>query len=103
METTEAGVPDLDHGCGDRIRVYVNPYTIVTSVDPSNPSAPDIAVKLDDFDRLQMRRVRELAEKYKTRIHSDAFGGMVRMVYKEEYALLGPDVHLQHCRGLTFR
>jgi 5-methylthioadenosine/S-adenosylhomocysteine deaminase len=102
METTEAVIQTWNHGADDRIRVYVNPYTIVTSVDPSNPSPPDIAVELTDFDRLQMRRVRELAKKYDTRIHSDAFGGMVRMVYKEEYALLGPDVHLQHCMGITF-
>jgi 5-methylthioadenosine/S-adenosylhomocysteine deaminase len=102
METTEAVIQTWNHGAGDRIRVYVNPYTIVTSVDPSNPSAPDIAIELTDFDRLQMKRVRELALKYHTRIHSDAFGGMVRMVYKEDYALLGPDVHLQHCMGITF-
>jgi 5-methylthioadenosine/S-adenosylhomocysteine deaminase len=102
METTEAVIQAWNHAAGDRIRVYVNPYTIVTSVDPSNPSAPDVAVELTDFDRFQMKSVRELAEKYQTRIHSDAFGGMIRMVYEEDYALLGPDVHLQHCMGISF-
>jgi len=102
METTETVIQTWHHGANDRIRVFVNPYTIVTSVDPSNPSPPDIAVTLTDFDRLQMRRVRELAQKYHTRIHSDAFGGMIRMVYKEDFALLGPDVHLQHCMGISF-
>jgi 5-methylthioadenosine/S-adenosylhomocysteine deaminase len=102
METTETVIKAWNHGANDRIRVFVNPYTIVPSVDPSNPTAPDLAVTLTDFDRLQMRRVRELAQKYNTRIHSDAFGGMIRMVYKEDFALLGPDVHLQHCIGISF-
>ena len=44
-----------------------------------------------------------MAEKYNTRIHTDAFGGMVHLAYQDkENALLGPDVHLQHCTGLSF-
>jgi len=51
---------------------------------------------------MQGRRVKELAAKYGTRIHSDAFAGHVRMAWQDpETAILGPNVHLQHCIGLS--
>jgi 5-methylthioadenosine/S-adenosylhomocysteine deaminase len=98
---TEAVIQEWHHGAGDLIRVFVTPFTIVTSVDPSNPTAADLATALTDHDRLQARRVREIAARWRTRIHSDAFAGMVRMAAKDEYALLGPDVHIQHLRGIS--
>jgi cytosine/adenosine deaminase-related metal-dependent hydrolase len=81
--------------------VFVTPFTIVTSLDPSNPTPPDAATSLTAHDRLQAKRVREIAAKWKTRIHSDAFAGMVRMAARDENALLGPDVHIQHLRGIS--
>jgi cytosine/adenosine deaminase-related metal-dependent hydrolase len=98
----EAVIEACHHSQGDRIRAFITPFTIVPSVDPSNPSTPDVATALTDHDRLQARRVREIAAKWKTRIHSDAFAGMVRMAAQDqEHALLGPDVHLQHCIDLS--
>ena len=102
MAGTEAVLQAWHHAAGDRIRVFVTPFTIVPSLDPSNPTTPDLATHLTDHDRAQARRVRELAARYGTRIHSDAFGGMVRLAAKDlEHALLGPDVHLQHCLALS--
>jgi cytosine/adenosine deaminase-related metal-dependent hydrolase len=100
---TEAVIETWHHAGDDHIRVFVTPFTIVTSVDPSNPTPSDAATALTDHDRLQARRVREIAERWKTRIHSDAFAGMVRMAAKDEYALLGPDVHIQHLRGISLQ
>jgi cytosine/adenosine deaminase-related metal-dependent hydrolase len=98
----EAVIEAVDHADDDLIRAFITPFTIVPSVDPSNPTSPDLATTLTEHDRLQARRVREVARKWKTRIHSDAFGGMVRMAIQDrEGALLGPDVHLQHCRGIS--
>ena len=101
MDGTEAVVQTWNHGADDRIRVFVTPFTMITSVDPSNPSAPDVATHLTEHDRLQSRRVRELAARYQTRIHTDAFAGMVRLAAQDEWALLGPDVHVQHLRGIS--
>jgi cytosine/adenosine deaminase-related metal-dependent hydrolase len=101
MDGTEAVIQTWHGGADDRIRVFVTPFTIVTSVDPSNPTPSDLATALSSHDRLQARRVRELASKYATRIHSDAFGGMVRMARQDDCALLGPDVHVQHCLALS--
>ena len=101
MAGAEAAI-EACHGAHEgRVRAFVTPFTILTSIDPSNPTPADQATTLTDHDRLQARRVRRLAEKHKTRIHSDAFGGMVRLAARDEAALLGPDVHLQHCRGIT--
>jgi 5-methylthioadenosine/S-adenosylhomocysteine deaminase len=102
LEGMEGVIQTWNHGANDRIRAYAAPFVIVTSVNPSFPTPPDIAIGLSEHDRLQMRRIREIAQKYHTRIHSDAFGGMIQMCYKDPYALLGPDVHLQHCRGISF-
>lgn len=90
-----------NHGASDRIRVYITPFLIVPSLDSSGPTPPDIAPVLTAHDRLQARKVREVAEKYQTRIHSDAFGGMVKLASQDEYGLLGPDVSLQHCNGIS--
>jgi cytosine/adenosine deaminase-related metal-dependent hydrolase len=103
MDGTEAVVQTWNHGADDRIRVFVTPFTMITSVDPSNPSAPDVATHLTEHDRLQSRRVRELAAKYQTRIHTDAFAGMVRLAAQDEWGLLGPDVHVQHLRGISLQ
>jgi 5-methylthioadenosine/S-adenosylhomocysteine deaminase len=98
---TEAVIEAWHHGADDRIRVFVTPFTIVTSIDPSNPSPADAATTLTEHDRLQARRVREIAAHWNTRIHSDAFAGMVRVAARDENALLGPDVHIQHLRGIS--
>jgi cytosine/adenosine deaminase-related metal-dependent hydrolase len=99
---TEAVIETVNGSSDGRIRVFVTPFTIVPSVDPSNPSTPDKAVVLTADDRMQARRVRETARKWGLRIHSDAFAGQVRMAFQDkENGLLGPDVHLQHCIGLS--
>lgn len=98
----EAVIESIDGSADERILVYLTPFTIVPSVDPSNPSTPEFATSLTADDRLHARRVRETARKHGVRIHSDAFGGMVRMAAQDrENAILGPDVHLQHCIGLS--
>ncbi|MCF1741392.1 amidohydrolase family protein [Paradevosia shaoguanensis] len=102
IEGTEA-VIEAVHGSADgRIKVYLTPFTIVPSVDPSNPTTPDKAVNLTADDRMQARRVRETARKWGVRIHSDAFAGQIRMAFQDkENMLLGPDIHLQHCIGIS--
>ncbi len=100
---TEAVIETWHHGANDRIRVFVTPFTIITSLDPSNPTTADVATTLTEHDLLQSRRVREIAARWKTRIHTDAFAGMVRLAAKDEWALLGPDVHIQHLRGISLQ
>ena len=101
MQGTEGVLQQCHHTANDLIRAFVTPFTIVPSLSTWGHSAPETATHLTDFDRKQSRAVRELAAKYHTRIHSDAFGNLIRLAAKDEYALLGPDVILQHCLGIT--
>lgn len=102
MEGAEAAIQTLDGTDDGRIRVYLTPFTIVPSIDPSNISTPDQAVFLTPDDRMHARAVRELARKYGIRLHSDAFAGHIRLAFQDkENALLGPDIHLQHCWGIS--
>jgi cytosine/adenosine deaminase-related metal-dependent hydrolase len=102
LEGAEAVIENLNGTADGRIKVFLTPFTIVPSVEPSNASTPDLAVTLTDNDRMQARRIRETARKWGVRIHSDAFAGQIRMAWQDkENALLGPDVHLQHCWGIS--
>jgi 5-methylthioadenosine/S-adenosylhomocysteine deaminase len=102
IEGSEAVIEALNGGADGRIKVFLTPFTIVPSVEPSNASSPDHAVKLTENDRYQARRVRETARKWGVRLHSDAFAGQIRMAFQDkENALLGPDIHLQHCWGIS--
>ena len=102
IEGSEAVIETLNGTSDGRIQVYLTPFTIVPSVEPSNASSPDQAVKLTEGDRMQARRVRETARKWGVRLHSDAFAGQIRMAFQDkENALLGPDIHLQHCWGIS--
>jgi 5-methylthioadenosine/S-adenosylhomocysteine deaminase len=103
LQGAEAVIEALNHANEDRTRAFITPFVIVTSVEPSGPTSPGRLHGLTEHDRYQAKRIREIARKYKTRIHSDAFGGMIHLAVQDwKNALLGPDVHLQHCRGISF-
>ncbi|WEK51614.1 MAG: amidohydrolase family protein [Candidatus Kaistia colombiensis] len=98
----EAVIETVNGTAEGRIQAFLTPFTIMPSVDPSNPTTPDRAVRSTEADRMQGRRIKEVAAKHGVRIHSDAFGGHVRMAWQDpESAILGPNVHLQHCIGLS--
>ncbi|EYT82242.1 hydrolase [Streptomyces sp. Tu 6176] len=104
MAGAEETVAAWHNGADGRVRVCVTPYTMIPSLDPSGPTTPDRATRLTAQDRQQSERVRDLAARYGTRIHTDAFGGMVELAHRlDPDALLGPDVHFQHGFGLSPR
>ncbi|TWA37429.1 amidohydrolase family protein [Sinorhizobium medicae] len=82
MEGAEAVIESLNGTSEGRIKVFLTPFTIVPSVEPSNASTPDFAVNLTEDDRMQARRIRETARKWGVRIHSDAFAGQIRMAWQ---------------------
>ena len=102
MEGAEAAIQTLDGSDGGRIRVYLTPFTIVPSIETSNISTPDQAIALTPDDRMHARAVRDMARKHGVRLHSDAFAGHIRLAWQDkENMLLGPDIHLQHCWGIS--
>ena len=102
MIGTEESIKATNHSHKGMIRAYVAPFVLLTSTNQSGLTDPDIATNLTAHDRYMMKSVRDLAKKEKTRIHTEAFGGMIRLAVKDENALLGPDVHLQHCTGISY-
>ncbi len=101
LEVTDETVAKLHHSYNDTIRAFTAPFVLVTSVEGSEPTPPELAAQLTDHDRVMMTAIREIARDRKTRIHTEAFGGMVRLAAQHKDALLGPDVHLQHCMGIS--
>lgn len=102
MENTEEAIIRTNHTHNDLIRAFVTPFVMVSSVDPSSPTPPDEAVRLTEQDKRMMKWVREIAKRQKTRIHTEAFGGMIRIAAQCDTPLLGEDVHVQHCTGISF-
>ena len=101
LAVTEDVVRELDGARDGLTRVFVTPFTIVPSLYPSGPSTPHQAVRLTEADRVHGAAVLDLAKRTGTRIHSDAFGGHVRLAMQDpDTAILGPQVHLQHGVGL---
>jgi cytosine/adenosine deaminase-related metal-dependent hydrolase len=102
LYSLESVIEQLNNSNNGKTKAYVAPFGVVTSVDPSAPTPADRCVKLTEHDLMQAKDMRRIAKKYNTRIHTDGFGGMIHLAYQDkENALLGPDVHLQHCTGLT--
>jgi len=102
MIGTEESIKATNHSYEDMIRTFVAPFVLLTSTNQSGVTDPDIATNLSTHDKYMMKSIREMAKKHRTRIHTEAFGGMIRLAIKDENALLGPDVHLQHCTGISY-
>lgn len=102
MEKTEEAIELVNHSHNDLIRGYVAPFVLISSVNGSSPTVPDEAVAPTEQDRKLMKAVRAVARRQHTRIHTEAFGGMIRLAAMCDDALLGDDVHIQHCRGISF-
>lgn len=81
-------------------KIFVTPYKILSSL--TNETDAEKVLSLSELDKRSSYEMRRIASKYKTRIHTDAFKGMVKLASSDENALLGEDVHLQHCQGLSF-
>lgn len=74
LKGAEGVIEALNHSNEDRIRACITPFVIMNSVDPSKPTPTDKLYGLTDHDRYQAKKIREIARKYDTHIHSDAFG-----------------------------
>jgi cytosine/adenosine deaminase-related metal-dependent hydrolase len=103
IDSLETIIRELNHTNGDRIRAFVGPYGLLPTTSASFPNPADKLVELTDFDKKQMKEMWRIARKYNTRIHTECYGGSIYLMYKDkENAILGPDVHLQHCSGSSF-
>lgn len=80
---------------------YVAPFGLITSINPSGATPESELTLLTEHDVRQARAMRRIADKYRTRIHTDCFGGMIRLAMQQpDDMLLAPDIHVQHCTAL---
>lgn len=103
MENTEALLNTLHLKQDGLERVFVTPFTIVPSIPTWGKSMPEVTDRLTQFDRMQQKAVVALAKKYKTNIHTDAFGNGIELMSRSDDPILGENVLLQHCYDLNWR
>lgn len=88
------------HNSNDSLtKIFVTPYKIITSLTSQTES--EECNELTELDLRNSYEMRRIAKRYNTRIHTDAFKGMVHLASKDPNALLGSDVHIQHGQGLS--
>ena len=93
-------IVEKHHNTNDSLtKIFVCPYKIVTSLTSQTES--EACNELTELDLRNSYEMRRIAKKYNTRIHTDAFQGMVYLASKDPNALLGEDVHIQHGQGLS--
>jgi len=102
VKSLEIVVKTLNNTNGGKTFAYVTPFGIVTSINPSGATPKEQLTVLSEHDKKQAKEMLRVAKEYDTRIHSDCFGGMLYLAMQDfENALLGPQVHVQHCSRLS--
>jgi cytosine/adenosine deaminase-related metal-dependent hydrolase len=111
IETTEAVIDALDGNADGRLSVSVGPSALVPevvqdgetrlagigaqgSIEPDSLEASDRSVE-------QLEKVLGLAREKDVNIQAHAYGGQVRAAVDSVPEILGPELSLAHCAGLT--
>mgnify|MGYP001026650450 CR=1 FL=1 len=100
-DSLEEVISTLHNTNDGKTLAYVAPFGLITSINPSGATPENELTRLTEHDVRQARAMRRIADKYRTRIHTDCFGGMIRLAMQQpDNMLLAPDVHVQHCTAL---
>ena len=100
-DSLEEVISTLHNTNDGKTLAYVAPFGMITSINPSGATPESELTRLTEHDVRQARAMRRIADKYCTRIHTDCFGGMIRLAMQQpDDMLLAPDVHVQHCTAL---
>ena len=94
FETTEAMIDRLDGTADGRVSAFVGPSELAPEAEDGEASAYDVE---------QMQRTRELADAADTGIQAHAYGGQVLAAAEAVPEILGPDLSLAHCAGISER
>ena len=102
VKSMETVIDTLNNTNNGKTYAYVGPFGMVTSINPSGPTTLNELTQLTEHDKIQAREMLRVAKEKNTRIHTDCFGGMVKLAMEDlDHAVLGPHVHLQHCSLLS--
>lgn len=94
FETTAAVIDRLDGSANGRLSVFVGPSGLAPEAGDGEASSYDVG---------QMQRARELADAADTSVHAHAYGGHVLAAAEAVPEILGPDLSLAHCAGISGR
>ena len=94
FETTAATIETLDGTADGRLSAFVGPSGLAPEAEDGEASAYDVE---------QMQRCRELADEADTGIQAHAYGGQVLAAAEAVPGILGPDLSLAHCAGVSER
>ncbi len=97
FESTEQLIHDAHNSHDGRIQVWVSASRFLL---PS-PFDPMFEESQLNYAYDQGNRMREIADKYKTGIHTHAYRGIISSLKEHLPHVLGPDLLLAHCTGLT--
>jgi cytosine/adenosine deaminase-related metal-dependent hydrolase len=101
VKSLETVIKTLNNTNNGKTFAYAAPFGIITSINPSGATPRELLTTLTEHDKLQAKEMLRIAKEYNTRIHSDCFGGMIHLAMQDpDNAVLGPNVHVQHCSGL---
>lgn len=101
-ESLETVIKTLNSPDNQKTFAYVTPFGLITSINPSGATPIEELTILTEHDRRQAKEMKRISEKYKARIHTDCFGGMIHLaVQDKENMLMGEHVHIQHCTALS--
>jgi cytosine/adenosine deaminase-related metal-dependent hydrolase len=97
IATTEELIAADNHSWGGRVNMWVSASRFLA------PSRFDPMFREEQipFARRQADDMRRLADTYRTGIHTHSYGGAIQYVHDNFKTLLGPDVVLAHCTGLS--
>lgn len=103
MAKAEEAIELVNGSHNGLIGAFAAPFVMVGAIEGSKATPADLACRLTQADRCMMKAIRGVARRQHVRIHTEAFGGMIRLAAQADDPLLGPDVHVQHCKGISFR
>ena len=97
IATTEELVANDGRSWNDRVHMWVSASRFLA------PSRFDPMFREEQipFAQRQAKDMRRIADRYRTGIHTHSYGGAIQYVHDHFEGLLGPDVVLAHCTGLS--
>lgn len=78
MAKAEEAIECANGSFGGLIGAFAAPFVLAGSIEGSKATPADLAYRLSDYDRHMMKSIREVVRRQKVRIHTEAFGGMIR-------------------------
>ena len=92
MAKAEEAIELVNGSFNGLIGAFAAPFVMVSSIEGSKATPADLACRLTEADRYMMKSIREVARRQHVRIHTEAFGGMIRLAAQADDPRLDPSM-----------